>query len=101
MNDSDSQQLSIDVATVTGHVLPISFLVREQTVEVWHHGSRTGVFSRSLLARWLSEPTGWVAEGAVQLTGTDRDHILLALPDGQWALSPGDLAQLRALVTRA
>lgn len=103
MNESGPQRRSIQVITDLSCAVPVHSLVRGQTVETRSFGRRTDVFARTALATGLGAPTGWSAQGAFHLTGSEPGHIAVTLPDVTgYLLVPSTLAQSRiALVTVA
>jgi hypothetical protein len=90
---SDDASVPIDVVTTSGRKVTVDFRVRPETVEVWHHGLRIGVFDRAALRAWLAEPWHPLTVGQVTFTLDRmvdiRGRVALSLPDVMvWTLAP-------------
>jgi hypothetical protein len=94
-----ANQIAIEVLDGAGRAVPVEFVIRRDTVEVWTARRCSAVLERWLLRAWLSAPTElygfdtvtWARSGTgVAIT---VEH---AFP--WWVLAPRDLDRLRAQV---
>jgi hypothetical protein len=90
-----------EVQTTSGRATSVNVVPREDTVEIWHHNERVGVFDRAALRSWFSDrKPRWICDGAV-IFSIDRmvdmdGRIAISLPDVQaWALSPAAMEEIR------
>jgi hypothetical protein len=89
----------IEVVTTSGQKVTVEFRIRSDTVEVWHHRQRIGVFRRETLRGWLAEPWRPLVVGEVVFSLDRmvdcRGRVALSLPDVMaWTLAPNALDAL-------
>ena len=98
-------RVRFEVVTTSGSAAAVECRIRADTVEIWHHRVRSGVFDRPTLTDWLTEPSGPLTAGELIFsldTLVDvHGRVGLTLPDvTPWALSPAALAELQAKLSR-
>lgn len=96
----------LEVVTASGRAAAVTFRIRREEVEIWHHDHCSAVFVRDELRAWLGDTDGRRRPLAVDEVAFSMDHLVddtgrvaISLPDVMvWTIDPHSLHTLRQLI---